>query len=114
MKYFSETEKGGCTENGILKSWVDMDIEQNCILLKNKDGEFQEKTNQISSCRKESNLFHVKFSNSYTEYKYNPQNVIWLKNPDILDSSSIVVKHQDQVVHAVDKVYDFELYINDC
>ncbi len=87
-----------------------MDIEQNCILLKNKDGEFQEKTNQISSCRKEGNLFHVKFSNSFREYKYNSQKVIWLKNPDILDGDSIVVKHQGKIVHAVDKVYYFGDY----
>ncbi|MCP3944748.1 MAG: hypothetical protein GY710_25170 [Desulfobacteraceae bacterium] len=87
-----------------------MDIEQNCVLLKNKDGKFQEKTNQISSCHKEDNLFYIKFSNNYREYKYNSQKIIWLKNPDILDGDSIVIKHQGKVVHAVDKVYDFSDY----
>ena len=85
-----------------------MNIEKHLILIKGED-----KTEAISSCKYENGKWHVTFVKGKT-YSYNYLNVVWLKNPVILDSATTIVYENSHPLSGVKMIFDFGEYLRIC
>lgn len=83
-----------------------MNIEKHLILVKSED-----KTEQIEYCEYVDSKWRVIYYNNSTEYTYNYINVVWQRNPKIINHEMYVVYEYDQPLSGIEKVLDFGDYI---
>jgi len=82
-----------------------LDIKKHLILIKDED-----KTEKISRCTYEKGKWQVTFANGKT-YSYNYHNVVWKKNPTLIDPASTIVYEKGQSLTGVNMILDFEEYV---
>lgn len=82
-----------------------MDIKKHLILIKDED-----KTEKISRCTYEKGKWQVTFANGKT-YSYNYPNVVWLKNPFLIDPTNTIVYEKGQPLSGVNMILDFGEYV---
>ena len=78
-----------------------LNIEKHLILVKNED-----KTQEISYCKREGNKYNISFDQGKI-YSYGCYNVQWFSNPTILDPSGTVIYQDNMPVSGVEKIFDF-------
>lgn len=83
-----------------------MNIEKHLILVKSED-----KTEQIDHCEYVNGKWRVVYYNNSTAYSYNYINVVWHKNPKIINHETYVVYDNDQPVSGIVKILDFGEYV---
>ncbi|WP_058306319.1 AAA domain-containing protein [Gracilibacillus massiliensis] len=83
-----------------------MDIEHNLVLIKNVD-----KTEQIDFCKNNNEKWDIKYFNNQKVYTYNDKNVIWLRNPNILDPNNNIVYENNLPISGIHTILDFGTYI---
>ena len=89
-----------------------MDINKNLIMVKNKNGEFEDKTQKIQWINDYKDTWKRKIT--YTNeksYTYNYNNVQWFKDPTEIDCKSNVVFHKGEPRNGALKILDFNEYI---
>lgn len=83
-----------------------MNVEHNLILIKNQD-----KTEQIDSCKYINHKWLIRFYNSNKVFTYNESNVVWLRNPNLIDHSASIVYVNNQPISGINFIQDFGKYI---
>ena len=86
-----------------------MDIEKHLILIKGED-----KTKDITYCKKEGPKWQVKFGTNSRAYPYSKSNVLWLKAPLLLPESTSIVYENNYPLSGINKIFDFGAYIRIC
>ncbi|MHC8515913.1 AAA domain-containing protein [Sporosarcina sp. ITBMC105] len=79
-----------------------MDVNKHLILIKNID-----KTKQIVDCAFQDGQWHVKFQNNDRIYQYRKHNVVWHRNPKILDLHNRIIYADGQPLSGIQVVQDF-------
>lgn len=87
-----------------------MNPEANLILVKVKN-ELKDKTNDIRSCHLNADKCIIIYTGSDKEYRYNKDNVIWCRDPEIKDAKDLQIEYNGVPLFNVKKLYDFEDYI---
>ncbi|GGA91796.1 hypothetical protein [Ornithinibacillus halotolerans] len=83
-----------------------MNIKENLILIKKED-----KTEQIYYCKYNQGKWDIQYYNNQKVYTYNEHNVIWLRDPNIIDSTTSIVYENDQPISGINTILDFGTYI---
>ncbi|QGT99773.1 DNA helicase [Candidatus Syntrophocurvum alkaliphilum] len=82
-----------------------MDVEKHLIIVKGED-----KTQSIQECEYKDSKCMITYANNKT-YSYNPRNVIWLKNPKLLNPETTRVYINKQPFSEVKKIVNFGEYV---
>jgi superfamily I DNA and/or RNA helicase len=85
--------------------WI-LDLDKHLILLKNED-----KTSEIESCDLRKGQWQIKFYNTQNVYTYKKKNVVWIRDPILIDPSTCIVYENDQAFYGVSCIQDFGNYI---
>lgn len=64
-----------------------MNIEKHLILVKDED-----KTEQIEYCKYLDGKWRITYYNNNKEYTYSYQNVVWHRNPRVINHETFIVK----------------------
>lgn len=86
----------------MIRDDITLNIEKHLILVKCED-----KTEQIDHCEYINGKWKVVYYNNSTAYNYNYVNVVWYKNPTIIDHETYVVYDNDQPISGIVKILDF-------
>ncbi|WP_218007882.1 AAA domain-containing protein [Neobacillus drentensis] len=78
----------------------------NLILIKSED-----KTEEIDFCKKENGKWLIRFQNNSKVYKYNYENVIWHRDPKIIDHETSMIYENNLPITGMIKILDFGDYI---
>lgn len=76
------------------------------ILIKNED-----KTEEIDFCKKENSKWLIRFQNNHKVYQYRYENVIWHKDPKIINHETSMIYENNQPITGIIKIFDFGDYI---
>jgi RecA/RadA recombinase len=82
--------------------------EEHLILIKGED-----KTEKISSCRYEAGKWYVEYIKGKI-YTYNSDNVMWYRQPALLDLTGVMVYHKERPLSGINKIFIFGEYIRIC
>lgn len=83
-----------------------MNIENHLILVKDED-----KTEEIEYCKYLDGKWSVTYRNNNTEYTYNYHNVVWLRNPKVINHETFMVYESNQPLSGIVKILDFGDYL---
>lgn len=83
-----------------------MDINENLILIKNED-----KTEQVNGCTYNHGKWEIIYINNSKVYVYNHNNVVWLRNPTIIESNTSMIYENNHPISGVKTILDFGNYI---
>jgi superfamily I DNA and/or RNA helicase len=79
-----------------------LDIRSNLIGIKGED-----RTDQVDSCHFEQGKWHVMFHNANKVYIYNEKDVVWYRDPNIMDHTASIVYEKNQPLSGIDSILDF-------
>ena len=79
-----------------------MNVENHLILVKDED-----KTEQIDWFKYNNGKWQVKYHNNSKVYSYNYANVVWYKDPKIINHETCVVYENNQPLSGIVKILDF-------
>ncbi|HHX61657.1 MAG TPA: AAA family ATPase [Epulopiscium sp.] len=83
-----------------------MDVENHLIFIKSED-----KTEQKKYCEYLDGKWKVRYYNSNKAYTYNHIDIVWYKNPTIIDPETHILYHHNEPVSGVIKIIDFIYYL---
>lgn len=83
-----------------------LNTEENLLLIKNVD-----KTDNIDFCKYENGKWTIKFQNNRNVYNYHYNNVIWLRDPKIINHETAVIYENNHPITGIIKILDFGEYV---
>ncbi|NHC43135.1 AAA family ATPase [Bacillus sp. MM2020_1] len=83
-----------------------MDEGNNLILANGIDN-----TGKIDFCKPVKDKWQVKFLNSNKVYPYNYENITWLKDPKVIDHTTVLIYENNHTITGMTKILDFGDYI---
>ena len=85
-----------------IRGGLTLNIEKHLILVKNED-----KTEKIDHCEYVNGKWQVVYYKNNKVYTYSFNNVVWLRNPKIIDHDNSVVYDNGQPISGIVKIFDF-------
>lgn len=83
-----------------------MNAEKHLIFVKSED-----KTEKIDHCEYVNGKWRIIYYNNSTAYTYNYANVVWHRNPTVINNQTYVVYHNNQAISGIVKIIDFGDYV---
>jgi superfamily I DNA and/or RNA helicase/very-short-patch-repair endonuclease len=81
---------------------------KNLILVRNREGKFEDKTVQIVSCYKGSSKYNIIFeSKPEMTYEYNYSSVNWSTNPIEYVLDETIIYQGDKIISGIERLLDF-------
>lgn len=86
-----------------------MNDSKNLILVRNKYGKFEDKTDQILSCYKGNSKYNIVYqSKPEKTYEHNYSSISWLTNPIEHDSNDTIIYQNNKIISGIEKILDFD------